>query len=136
GFGINLPLAPVPFSGEPVPSKTGAYRIRETKTDKGDYLLEMDKGDGWQIGYAFSLTPIDEAVLTCVRDAIFDEKASPFNKNPLASKLIKDGKLILTKDHFTKQTGGGLTKEDVNAGDFQTISFIHFLTEEPIFCIN
>lgn len=106
------------------PQKQEPYRVRETKTDKGDYLLEMDKGDGWQIGYAFSLTPIDEAVLTCVRDAIFDEEASPFNKNPLASKLIKDGKLILTKDHFTKQTGGGLTKEDVNAGDFQTI-FVH-----------
>jgi len=121
GFGINLPLAPVPFSGEPITSKTGAYRIRKTKTDKGDYLLEMDKGEGWQTGYAFSLTPIDEAALACVRDAIFDEEASPFNKNPLASKLTKDGKLILSKDHFTKQTGSGLTKEDVNAGGFQTI---------------
>ncbi|MFT0801449.1 arylamine N-acetyltransferase [Bacillus swezeyi] len=121
GFGINLPLAPVPFSGETVASKTGAYRIRKVKTDKGDYLLEMDKGEGWQTGYAFTMKPIDEKVLTKVRDAIFDDKASPFNKHPLASKLTKDGKIILSKDHFTKHTESGVTKEKVDDGEFAAI---------------
>ncbi|MEC1259489.1 arylamine N-acetyltransferase [Bacillus swezeyi] len=121
GFGINLPLAPVPFSGETVASKTGAYRIRKVKTDKGDYLLEMDKGEGWQTGYAFAMKPIDEKVLARVRDAIFDDEASPFNKHPLASKLTKDGKIILSKDHFTKHTDSGITKEKVEDGKFATI---------------
>ncbi|MCZ0091527.1 arylamine N-acetyltransferase [Bacillus sonorensis] len=121
GFGANLPLAPVPFSGEPVTSKTGIYRVRKAKTDKGDYLLEMDKGEGWQIGYAFTLKPIDEKVLADIRDAIFDEEESPFNKNPLASKLTKDGKLILSKDHFTKETNGDLTKEAITLEEFSKI---------------
>ena len=95
----------------------------------------MDKGDGWQIGYAFSLTPIDEAVLTCVRDAIFDEEASPLIK-PARFQADKGRKVNFDEGSLHKADRGGLTKEDVNAGDFQTI-FVHsFLTEEPIFCIN
>ncbi|KKB72735.1 MULTISPECIES: arylamine N-acetyltransferase [Bacillus] len=121
GFGANLPLKPVPFTGESVSSKTGVYRIRKAKTEKGDYLLEMDKGKGWQTGYAFTLEPIDEAVLADVRDAIFDHEDSPFNKNPLASKLTKDGKLILSKDHFTKHSDGGISKEAIQQEEFRKI---------------
>ncbi|MFN2744387.1 arylamine N-acetyltransferase [Bacillus sp. z60-18] len=121
GFGTNLPLAPVPFSGETVTSNTGAYRVRKTKTDKGDYLLEMNKGEGWQKGYAFTLKPIDEKVLASVRDVIFDDEGSPFNQKPLASKLTKNGKVILSKDHLTKHTEYGVTKEKVKDGEFANI---------------
>lgn len=56
GFGGNLPLRPVPLSGEIVSSFNGDFRIQKHESEHGDYVLEMKlkhKDTEWKTGYAF-----------------------------------------------------------------------------------
>ncbi|MBW0259328.1 arylamine N-acetyltransferase [Bacillus safensis] len=101
GFGVNLPLQPVPFTGDWVEGASMRFRVKAEETEKGTHLLQLDKGDGAETGYAFTLNEVDEAVLTQMRHEIYENESSPFNKRPLASKLTPTGRVIVTEDHVT-----------------------------------
>ncbi|BBP92467.1 hypothetical protein BsIDN1_60850 [Bacillus safensis] len=56
GFGVNLPLQPVPFTGDWVKGASMRFRVKLRKPKKGTHLLQLDKGDGGaETGYAFTL---------------------------------------------------------------------------------
>ncbi|GLF86393.1 MULTISPECIES: arylamine N-acetyltransferase [Bacillus] len=101
GFGVNLPLQPVPFTGDWVKGASMRFRVKAEETEKGTHLLQLDKGDGAETGYAFTLNEVDESVLTQMRHEIYENESSPFNKRPLASKLTPTGRVIVTEDHVT-----------------------------------
>lgn len=101
GFGVNLPLQPVPFTEDWVEGAAIRFRVKAKETEKGTHLLQLDKGDGAETGYAFTLNEVDEAVLVQMRHEIYENESSPFNKRPLASKLTPTGRVIVTEDHVT-----------------------------------
>ncbi|WP_410983211.1 arylamine N-acetyltransferase family protein [Bacillus cereus] len=122
GFGSNLPLSPVPFTGETVHSVTGDYRIRKETTEKGNYILEMRKNNefldaassqDWTLGYAFYKEAVDERKLNEAQKTIVEHTDSPFNKVPLTVKLTSGGHATLTKDHFTVTKQGKQRKEEI-----------------------
>lgn len=101
GFGVNLPLQPVPFTEDWVEGASIRFRVKAKETEKGTHLLQLDKGDGTETGYAFTLNEVDESVLAQMRHEIYENESSPFNKRPLASKLTPTGRVIVTEDHVT-----------------------------------
>nr|MDH3175134.1 arylamine N-acetyltransferase [Bacillus pumilus] len=101
GFGVNLPLRPVPFTEEWVEGASIRFRVKEEETEKGTHLLQLDRGEGAETGYAFTLEEVSEPTLVQMREEIYENEASPFNKRPLASKLTPTGRVIVTEDHVT-----------------------------------
>ncbi|MGM0725193.1 MAG: arylamine N-acetyltransferase family protein [Bacillota bacterium] len=101
GFGVNLPLQPVPFTEEWVEGASIRFRVKEEDTEKGTHLLQLDKGEGAETGYAFTLEEVSEPTLVQMRHEIYENEASPFNKRPLASKLTPTGRVVVTEDHVT-----------------------------------
>ncbi|MEK4374653.1 arylamine N-acetyltransferase [Bacillus sp. FSL L8-0215] len=101
GFGVNLPLQPVPFTEDWVEGASIRFRVKAKETEKGTHLLQLDKGDGAETGYAFTLNEVDEDALCQLRHEIYENESSPFNKRPLASKLTPTGRVIVTEDHVT-----------------------------------
>ncbi|HBU90289.1 arylamine N-acetyltransferase [Bacillus sp. FSL W8-0645] len=101
GFGVNLPLQPVPFTEEWVEGASIRFRVKEEETEKGTHLLQLDRGEGAETGYAFTLEEVSEPTLVQMREEIYENEASPFNKRPLASKLTPTGRVIVTEDHVT-----------------------------------
>ncbi|WHX44383.1 arylamine N-acetyltransferase [Bacillus pumilus] len=101
GFGVNLPLQPVPITEEWVEGASIRFRVKEEETEKGTHLLQLDRGEGAEIGYAFTLEEVSEPTLVQMREEIYENEASPFNKRPLASKLTPTGRVIVTEDHVT-----------------------------------
>ncbi|MCY7576122.1 arylamine N-acetyltransferase family protein [Bacillus pumilus] len=101
GFGVNLPLQPVPFTEEWVEGASIRFRVKEEETEKGTHLLQLDRGEGAETGYAFTLEEVSEPTLVQMREEIYENEASPFNKRPLASKLTPTGCVIVTEDHVT-----------------------------------
>jgi N-hydroxyarylamine O-acetyltransferase len=124
GFGGNIPLKPVPLSGEPVSSLNGEFRIREVETSHGDYVLEMKvkhKHSDWRIGYAFDSeeTIRDVSRLDEVRVIIEEHPDSPFNKHLLLTKLTDDGRVTLTGTSITQWKGGNVTKKELDAEGYK-----------------
>lgn len=101
GFGVNLPLQPVPFTEEWIKGASIRFRVKEEETEKGTHLLQLDRGEGAEIGYAFTLQEVSEPTLVQMRQEIYENEASPFNKRPLASKLTPTGRVIVTEEHVT-----------------------------------
>ncbi|TYS35199.1 arylamine N-acetyltransferase [Bacillus pumilus] len=101
GFGVNLPLQPVPLTGEWVEAPSIRFRVKAEETEKGTHLLQLDRGAGAETGYAFTLKEVGEDTLTQLRQEIYENEASPFNKRPLASKLTPTGRVVVTEDHVT-----------------------------------
>ncbi|MED1171819.1 arylamine N-acetyltransferase [Bacillus inaquosorum] len=119
GFGINLAHQPIPLSGETVQSLVGSFRIKEEETEKGSHVLLMDKGEGWQIGYAFTLEESDPGDLGDMKDMIHSHEKSPFNKSLLASKLTPNGRMVMSDRHFTiHENGGEAQKRDIGPSEF------------------
>ncbi|WP_342495782.1 arylamine N-acetyltransferase [Bacillus sp. FSL K6-0994] len=101
GFGVNLPLQPVPFTEDWVEGASIRFRVKAKETEKGTHLLQLDKGDGAETGYAFTLNEVDEDALCQLRHEIYENESSTFNKRPLASKLTPTGRVVVTEDHVT-----------------------------------
>lgn len=114
GFGANLPLQPVPFAGGWVEAPSIRFRIKVEETDKGTHLLHLDRGTGAEIGYAFTLKEINEHTLNQIRQEIYENEASPFNKRPLASKLTQTGCIVVTEDHVTTYEHGEVSKKPLS----------------------
>ncbi|UVI28410.1 arylamine N-acetyltransferase family protein [Paenibacillus spongiae] len=131
GFGGNLPLKPVPLTGETVTSSNGEFRVSRLNGEQGDHIFEMKlkhKHDDWRIGYAFdSNRPIaDMAELNDVQRIIIQHPQSSFNKGPLITKLTDRGSITLTDSSFTKWEDGTMTKESHGVGSFSELLKRHF----------
>ncbi|MFE7084054.1 arylamine N-acetyltransferase [Priestia megaterium] len=123
GFASFLPLSPVPFTGEIVQSKVRDYRVRKLLTEKGAYVFEMKEKDTlnnkeWKLGYAFKLNEIAETELNEIQETIAENKKSPFNKEPLAVKLVENGHITLTKEKFIQIKNGQKTKEAIDQDQY------------------
>jgi N-hydroxyarylamine O-acetyltransferase len=131
GFGGNLPLRPVPMSGEAVTSPNGEFRVEQMDTEYGDHVLKIkikhtDKD--WRIGYAFdSKHPVQKAAeLEEIQTIIAEHEKSPFNKKPLITRLTERGRLTLTEGSFTRWVDGQATKEEIDQETFNELAKRHF----------
>ncbi len=126
GFGANLPLKPVPLTGETVTSANGEFRVTKASCEHGDHVLEVKlkhKDTDWRIGYAFdSASPIAD-VSECdeIQTVIREHTESPFNKGPLVTRLTEAGNVTLTETTFTKWENGVVTKEAIDAVRFREL---------------
>lgn len=131
GFGGNLPLKPVPLTGETVTSDNGQFRIRNENSGYGDYVLEMKlkhKDTDWRIGYAFdSRRPVtDVTEFDEIQTIIAEHPDSPFNKNRLITKLTRNGNVTLTNTSLTRWEDGSVTKEEIDPSRFRELLNRHF----------
>ncbi|MFK9095047.1 arylamine N-acetyltransferase [Bacillus salipaludis] len=131
GFGSNLPLKPVPLSGETISSNNGEFRIKKVNSELGDYVLEMKlkhKDTEWKIGYIFdSRKPIlDAANLNEIQTIIEEHPESSFNKNPLITRLTNNGNITLTNTTFTQWVDGNVSKETIDYVKFKELAKQHF----------
>ncbi|WP_028775976.1 arylamine N-acetyltransferase family protein [Shimazuella kribbensis] len=125
GFGGNLPLKPVPLTGEVVVSSNGEFRVKKKKTELGDYIFEQKlkyKDKDWRIGYAFdsqkTITDISE--FQEIQNIIADHPKSTFNKNPLITRLTDRGNVTLTNTSFTQWIDGTPTKTKIDQTSFKS----------------
>ncbi|MEH7178145.1 arylamine N-acetyltransferase family protein [Neobacillus vireti] len=126
GFGGNLPLKPVPLNGKTVESKTGEFRVVQTDSEHGDYILYMKlkhKDEDWKIGYAFRSNEgfHDITNLNEVQKIIIEHPGSAFNKKPLITKITDKGNIILTDSSFTEWKDGKMIKEEIDEKRFSKL---------------
>lgn len=130
GFGGNLPLKPVPLSGETVSSDNGEFRIKKVNHELGEYCLEMKlkhKDTVWKTGYAFdSRKSIEDTNLNEIQMIISEHPKSSFNKHPLITKLTKNGNITLTDTTFTQWADGILSKETIDNKKFKELANQYF----------
>jgi len=131
GFGGNLPLTPVPLTGETVTSRNGEFRAREARSEHGDYVLEMKlrhKDNDWRVGYAFdSGKPVaDVGELNEIQTLIAEHPDSPFNKHRLITRRTDQGSVTLTDSSLTQWIDGVVTKEKMDGGRFKELLIKHF----------
>ncbi|PJN88659.1 arylamine N-acetyltransferase family protein [Bacillus sp. mrc49] len=131
GFGGNLPLKPVPLTGETVISQNGEFRVKKENTEHGNHILELKlkyKDPDWKIGYAFdSSNPVENvAELNEVQTIIKENPQSPFNKHPLITCLTNSGNITLTDTSFTQWADGKVTREDIDGKRFKELLKQHF----------
>jgi N-hydroxyarylamine O-acetyltransferase len=131
GFGGNLPLRPVPLTGESVTSNNGEFRVRKLGTKYGDYVLEMKlkhKDTEWKIGYAFDTRNriYDVTEFNEIQSIIAEHPESPFNKGPLLTRLTSNGNITLTKSTWTEWKDGMVTKEIIEAEKYKELAIQHF----------
>ncbi|GGG54310.1 arylamine N-acetyltransferase family protein [Paenibacillus radicis (ex Gao et al. 2016)] len=131
GFGGNLPLTPVPLTGEIVQTSNGEFRIRKTDSEHGDYRFEIKvkhKDADWKLGYVFDsrmllsdVTDLDE-----LQQLIAEHELSVFNKDPLIMKLTEEGSMTLTDHSFTTWENGTMTKEEIGEARYKELLKQHF----------
>lgn len=131
GFGANLPLKPVPLTGEIVTSNNGDFRIEKMNTEHGDYVLTLKlkhKDTNWRIGYAFDSkkTITDVSDFNEVQTIITDHQDSPFNKNPLITRITNEGNITLTNTSFTQWVDGIVKKVEIDNERFKELTKEHF----------
>jgi len=131
GFGGNLPLKPVPLTGETVASANGEFRIKKVDSEHGDYVLEMKvnhKDTDWKTGYAFNpQQPVsDISEMNEIQTIIAENEKSPFNKKPLVTRLTSRGNVTLTNTSFTKWEDGKAAKEEIDNKRFKELLKQHF----------
>lgn len=126
GFGGNVPLKPLPLTGEVVSSRNGEFRVKRVNSEHGDYLFEMklkDRDTDWKIGYAFDTGKCisDLSEINKIQKIIAEHEDSPFNKSPLITRFTKQGNLILTDNSFTQRVEGQLSKEEIDSRRFKKL---------------
>jgi N-hydroxyarylamine O-acetyltransferase len=119
GFGSNLPLRPVPLSGEAVSSWNGEFRIVPAQNELGNYRFEMKlkhKHADWMTGYMFDTERIipDDEELNAIQRIIAEHPDSPFNKARLITKVTERGTITLTQDSLTEWVDGVMTKTAID----------------------
>ncbi|SEN01698.1 N-hydroxyarylamine O-acetyltransferase [Mesobacillus persicus] len=131
GFGGNLPLKPVPLSGETVSSATGDFRVEPVKNEHGDYLVHIKlnhKDQDWKIGYVFDSMDHVKSVeeLEEIQTIIKEHPESAFNKRPLITKLTSKGNMTLTTDSFTEWEDGQEKKKGMDEKTFKEYKRMYF----------
>ena len=131
GFGGNLPLQPVPMTGEIISSRNGQFRVKQMPSEYGDYVLEMKlayKDTDWRIGYAFdSKKPVmDVSEFDEIQEIIANHAESPFNKTPLLTRFTNTGTITLTDTSFTQWVDGKMSKEQIDSERFKELRRQYF----------
>ncbi|MEH7493698.1 arylamine N-acetyltransferase family protein [Neobacillus niacini] len=131
GFGGNLPLKPVPLSGESVASSNGEFRVEHIESEHGDYILYMKlnrKDEDWKVGYAFNTKEDVQNIteLNEVQRIIVEHPESAFNKKPLITKITDKGNITLTDTSFTQWINSVLKKESIDEKRFNEIRKEYF----------
>lgn len=131
GFGGNLPLKPVPLSGETVSSTNGDFRVERVDSEHGDYLLHMKikhKDPNFRIGYAFDSNDHVKRVedLEEIQTIIKEHPESAFNKRPLITKLTSKGNMTLTSETYTEWVDGQETKKGIDENIFNDLKSKYF----------
>jgi len=133
GFGLFLPLRPVPLNGDVVASSNGEFRIRPAIGDNavhGDLILELKqrhRDHDWRVGYVFhSCKAITTVQCEEIRQIIAEHPASNFNKRPLVAKLTEHGSVTLTNMSLIITEDGKATKEAVSLERFRNLLASHF----------
>ncbi|WP_110927130.1 arylamine N-acetyltransferase family protein [Bacillus massiliglaciei] len=126
GFGGNLPLKPVPLDGEIITSKNGEFRVESTESEQGNFILYMKlryKDHDWKKGYAFDSNDAIKNMteLNIIQRVITDHPESPFNKQPLLTRMTDQGNMTLTKTSFTEWVDGTVQKEEINEARYKEI---------------
>lgn len=126
GFGGNLPLTPVPLTGEAATSRNGAFRIRSGDGEPGEHVLEVmlkHKHNEWKIGYAFDTGKLMTDLAECndIQHTIAEHEQSAFNKNPLVTKLTPRGSITVTDSSLTRWVDGVMTKEPIDRDRFRLL---------------
>ncbi|HDR7794753.1 TPA: arylamine N-acetyltransferase [Bacillus luti] len=130
GIASLVPLVPVSFTGEPVSSKNGMYRVRRKDTSKGNYVLERKDTNGeWKVCHAFYNRIIDEAVVNDVQKRVVEDEKSIFNKGPIAVKLTESGHVSLTNTSFTEIVHGEKTKREITEEQYRELLYTLFAIE-------
>jgi len=136
GFGANLPLRPVPTTGEVVFSENGQFRVKKIKNEHGDYALEMiikHKATDWKIGYVFdsAQTTAEISEGDAIKQMISEHPESAFNKKPLVTKLTDTGSITLTDSSLTQWEHGTVTKINIENKSFPALLKQHFNMSIP-----
>jgi N-hydroxyarylamine O-acetyltransferase len=126
GFGGNIPLTPVPLTGEVVTSNNGEFKVERTASEHGDYFFNMKlkhKDQDWKVGYAFdsTYTVVDLAELNQIQKTIIEHPDSAFNKRPLVTRLTDQGNAILTDTFYTEWVDGSMEKRDVDPAEYKRL---------------
>ncbi|MFS0784674.1 arylamine N-acetyltransferase family protein [Bacillus sp. 1P06AnD] len=128
GFGINLPLAPVPLDGEIISTGNGDFKIRKVKHSLYELLVKRNSKDPeWKIGYSFHTgheVGLDE--LNAMQKTIVRHPQSPFNKSPLISMLKSDGSIIMSGHSITYRSNGEVNKLEFPSSRFKMMAKEHF----------
>ncbi|OIK15711.1 arylamine N-acetyltransferase [Bacillus sp. MUM 116] len=127
GFGANLPLKPVPLTGEIITSSNGKFRVEKVQTEHGNYILYMKlkyKDAVWKIGYAFDTTKAitDHSELNNVQKIIIEHPESSFNKKPLITQLTDKGSVTLTDNSVTEWIDGKVEKQDIDPKRYKVLA--------------
>ncbi|TVX92441.1 arylamine N-acetyltransferase family protein [Paenibacillus agilis] len=131
GVGGNMPLKPVPLTGETVTSNNGEFRVTKVEHALGDYVYEIKlkhKDTDWHINYIFDSNILlsDLAECTEVQQIVIEHPDSHFNKGPLITKLTSTGNITLTANSFTQWENGVVTKEQIDGAAFSKLLQEHF----------
>ncbi|WP_042374301.1 arylamine N-acetyltransferase family protein [Neobacillus jeddahensis] len=131
GFGGNLPLKPVPLSGEVVASTNGEFRVEKIDHEQGEYFFYLKlkhKDKEWKVGYAFDATNVikDVSELHEVQEMILEHADSPFNKKPLLTRLTDRGNMTLTEGSFVEWLDGRVDKQEVDEKQFKEMAAERF----------
>ncbi len=122
GIASLVPLVPVPFSGQPVSSKNGMYRVRRKDTSKGNYVLErMDVDEEWKVCHTFYNHVIDESIVNEVQKKVIEDEKSIFNKGPIAVKLTDSGHVSLTNTSLTEIIYGAKSKCEITGNQYREL---------------
>lgn len=139
GFGIFLPLQPVPLRGDTVASHNGEFRVRPAIGENavyGDFVFELKqryKDPDWRIGYVFdSRHAITTAECEEIRQIIATHPASIFNKRPLVAKLTERGSITLTNMSLIVTEDGNVSKEPVRPERFRDLLALHFKLPDQV----
>ncbi|WP_409275053.1 arylamine N-acetyltransferase family protein [Neobacillus sp. SCS-31] len=127
GFGINIPLKPVPLEGEAVSSRNGEFKVQKEASEHGDFCLYIKlkhKDKEWKKGYAFDSadTVRDLSDLNEIQQIIASHPASGFNKRLLITRLTDKGSITLAGNSATIWTEGKMEKEEINADQFKKLA--------------
>ncbi|WP_331457063.1 arylamine N-acetyltransferase family protein [Bacillus sp. FJAT-27245] len=127
GFGINIPLKPVPLTGVTVSSRNGEFRVQKEASDHGDYCFYFKlkhKDKEWKKGYAFDsidmvhkLSEINE-----IQHIIASHPASGFNKRLIMTRLTERGSITLAGNSVTTWTDGRMEKDEIDYTRFRKLA--------------
>jgi N-hydroxyarylamine O-acetyltransferase len=124
GFGVKLPLKPVPLNGQAVRSANGEFRMEPTNSGEYRLVMRLNQDNDWNIGYCIDtrhpvrdLTELDE-----IQEIIRVHSDSAFNKRPLIAMLTNRGSNTLTDSSFTQMANGSAIKEAVDDQSFKEIA--------------
>lgn len=105
GFGNNIPLIPVPLTGDVVSTTNGSFRF-----DGDHFMMKRVYRDSQFIkGYTLTGKSVDAATLRNIQSIIEKSEQSLFNKAPLITKCTETGTLTCAKGQLIQMKNGHKT---------------------------